>query len=319
MTAIVRKALLRISSGSNFGSGLLISPVDILTAKHVVSPSDVGSIRVTGQAFPGLRAPIHVSCHPHHDIAILHLADAAAANNGTAHQLPDSNSLLANVGDQLTAFGFSSIDRDLEERSVEFHSIDGIANVFACNPSVPAGFSGGPLMRKDSVVGVMIARNIDMLTTYAYPIGALFEFIQQYARGNVIYSPSSPHPLIRYPIGPMVPPDIVEAACFRVIDAYMALYAGIFAVEIVARANRDRDDAGPPTGQAGRIETHRLPDPSLSLAGFWHGAFREAGRKSPRMLAALLRLADEDSLNSEQRQDRSSFLKRLENWTSEHK
>jgi hypothetical protein len=309
-------SLVRIIQRSQFGSGLIISSTDILTAGHVVSGARGAELRIVGQAWGGAREPVAVSIHPDpaFDVALLHLDPTGAAPPSAIHSIPGLSAPLANVGDWVNVFGFSTIDRDLERTTTEITSIDGIANLYVLNSAVPAGFSGGIIVTDDRVAGLTIARNTDSQRSYAYPIGRLIPFLQQYTRGDVEFESTPTSPLRRYPLGPMVRSDVVIAECRRLIDFFIENFRGKDAIDAIGAANKERRDCGPPSGPKGLINFARLPDPFFANVLFWQEAFIEAGKKSPRMLAALMRVADEDLLNEEQRRDRAHLLRELETW-----
>lgn len=317
MTHPAAPAMVRIVCGQRFGTGVLISPRDILTAAHVVEHGKITDIQVTGQAFSGTRKAVDISYDNRQDIAILHLDPVGAAHGSAYRPLPETEVVLANVGDKVTALGFANLDRDLEERALEYSAFDGVANMFVLNPAVPEGFSGGVLMRNDDVAALTIARNTGSLSSYAYPIAQALDFIRTRAKGTVVYATVQVSELLRYPLGPMVPLQETLSACGTLVRV-LRQYGPDEARQAIADANQARTEAGPPPTAASHIDLSGLPRPEFNPTGFWHGALGEAGKKSPRMLAALLLVIEDNNLTTVQRQERTHFLRRLESWATQH-
>lgn len=315
MTDSITASLVRITGPIRFGSGLVISEADILTAGHVVTDGPLES-RLTGQVWSGVRRPTDVTFHPdaEFDVALLHLDRSAGVPAQAAQPLPDASVVLASVGDELSIFGFGTPDGDVEQDRMLIVRVDGLANVFTLNRAVPPGFSGGVIAIDDRVAGLFLARDFDKGRSYAYPMQSLVPFIQRFARGSVSFVSEPAHWLRKYPLGPAVLPNIVIARCHRLIDAFVQLYKGADAINAIGAANAERMECGPSTGNKGLLEIAKLPDPHFAPALFWQEAFLDAGRKSPRILAALVSVPEEDALTDQQLRHRVRLLSDLEKW-----
>jgi hypothetical protein len=315
VTDYITASLVRITGADRFGSGLIISETDILTAGHVVTDAPLEA-RLTGQVWSGVRRPIDVTFHPEtdFDVALLHLDPSVSAPSRTVQPLPDASVVLATVGDELSVLGFGTADRDLEQDRMLIALVDGFANVFTLNRAVPPGFSGGVITIDRRVAGLIFARDFDKGRSYAYPIQRLIPFIHKFARGAVKFVSEPAHWLRKYPLGPAVFPSITIAKCRRLIEAFVQLYKGTDAISAVGAANEARMECGPPSGDKGLLNSASLADPHFAPALFWQSAFTDAGLKSPRMLAALVSIPEDDSLNEQQRRDRAKLLAELEKW-----
>jgi hypothetical protein len=114
-----------------------------------------------------------------------------------------------------------------------------------------------------------------------------------------------------------VPPQVVYMRCEPLMTAYLRLCTPQEALAVIGRANALREAAGPPTGDRGLLDPAAFPSPYDAPTRFWQEVFVTAGKKSPRMLAALLHAVDEESLPSAAREARRSFLVKLETWSTD--
>jgi hypothetical protein len=98
-------------------------------------------------------------------------------------------------------------------------------------------------------------------------------------------TPNDPHPLDRFPTGPMVEDHRVSRS---IINAYAELLRGADAEQAVNDANAFRLSASTPGDGTTLIRRSFVSDPSAGTFTFWYDVFLEARLNGPRMLAALL-------------------------------
>jgi V8-like Glu-specific endopeptidase len=311
-------------SGASFGSGVLVSPSTILTARHVVDPrgaSNTGrtvdgrALRVQGAAFgigtvtvDELRFPTDGSI----DLAVAILRPPKLASIDACCALPTDLTSAVNVGDEVTLMGLSRHDGPVEQDDLRVQSFHGNAGVFVCNRSVPRGFSGGPVFSGALLVGITYARNHDQGQSYFYSGHELARLVEDCAAGEIKREAVEGHALRRYPLGPAMSPNEVAARLSNFIAKCVSMIGAQQSKVTVARANQMRLACGPDTGTKGLIEIAFLREPALDLYGFWFDAFMVATSKSPRMLAALLLSIDDDSFTANERAEKADVLTRLQ-------
>jgi hypothetical protein len=67
-------------------------------------------------------------------------------------------------------------------------------------------------------------------------------------------------------------------------------------------------ECGPDTGDKGVVNSAELTSAGVDLLAFWSQAVSAAGRKSPRMLAALLHAVEDESLDTRARAEKARVL-----------
>lgn len=324
-TEKTRQSVVRIHycgpEGELFGSGVFVAPTAILTARHVVDPSElsiaggappVSAVTVESNAFFGRREPRSFSfpADPGSDLAIVFLQPdhAVGVEYCCAVRAQPANDFT--IGDEADVFGFSSRDGDVEGDQVRILALHPRAGAYVCNRPLPQGFSGGPVTIDGGLIGLAFARNPVQGRAYCYGVGELRLLFDSLTL-PVTWVEHDLSPLRQYPIGPAIGANEILMQLGHVIDAYVNLYSGRTAIRVVAEANKLREECGPKTDRRGLIELGSLPNPDIALSEFWFDAFVQAGKKSPRMLAALVNVIDRDSLEEAARVELEAFLKRI--------
>ena len=218
------------------------------------------------------------------------------------------------VGDRVEAYGFRGVQLAFEARPLEIIAVHGAVRAFVCMPHVADGFSGGPVFSDGNFVGTLFASNLKDNVSFFHSGKAILDTLARVNANAVRWVEESPHILRRYPLGPRVDSTVVFAKLQGLMRAAASLFQGHDAILMVGRANAERMTCGPPTGAAGIIETGYLPSPQSDLRGFWTEAFRIAGNKSPRMLAALLLQLIPDTLDKPERLQMEKFFDVLARW-----
>lgn len=286
--------------GTSYGSGVLVAPDTILTARHVVAN---GTIEVPEQVRVESMGALHrptVDRFSFPDQAHIDLALAFIDAPKTLMPHPQcvlrSNPREAvNIGDEVQVAGITSEHGDIQVSTLTILAIHDHAEAYICDRSVPEGYSGSPVFANGALVGIMYARHFSNGQSYFYGGPQIAALLAQ-AKVTVDWTDESISPLRQYPLTPAIPPFETSARLIKLISNCAALYGSLRALEIVATANQARLVCGPDSGAKGLINTNYLPEPAFNLIGFWHGAFIKAGLKSPRMLAALLLALDDDNL-----------------------
>jgi hypothetical protein len=324
MGSLVR-ILVNTPRGMTFGSGTLVSPQTILTARHVVDPFesslagtaiDLATIGVESREYMGQRRPARVSFPPDGkvDLALIHLADAHRLDVDLCCPIRAHPERDFSVGDEAAVGGFSLQVGDAESDKVRIMQSHPATASWICNRALPQGYSGGPVVVEEGLVGVLYARNSQQQQAYFYGHGHIRSLLED-CQVSPIVRDVVISPLRQYPLGPAVPRMEVLSELHAVIAAYIELYQDVFLVAgTVARAVDMRQKCGPVAGAEGILNMGYLPNPLASVAAFWTEAFQAAGLKSPRMLAALLLVAPDDALNGPARDARIAFLEKLRNW-----
>jgi Trypsin-like peptidase domain len=311
------RVLCDTASGRSFGSGVLVSPGTLLTARHVVGPSgsNVRALSLQGAAFGvGTVVPDDLAFPDDSDVdlALVLLRPPKLVQESSCALPAEGVTLSVNVGDKVVVAGCSRIDGPVESEEVRIQSLHGKAGVLVCNKALPKGFSGGPVFADGLLVGVVYARNHEQGHSYLY-VGHAFEsLVRERASGPVAWTAGRFSPLRRFPLGPAMSPDETAARLSHLIERCALLYPGHKARSILARANRMRLECGPDTGSKGLIQVSFLRDPGVELYGFWFDAFMMATTKSPRMLAALLLALEDDPFDTTERAEKADVLSRLE-------
>lgn len=314
---VVRVITTSRSGERHFGTGVFVSKTDILTAKHVAADSaesDI-SVEIESRYWRGIRVADEVIFAEQVDVdlALLRLHPPKSVPQSACALLTREPHNWINVGDVVTACGFSAIDQDLECEALQIVAVHGNAGAYVFNKIIPKGFSGGPVFIQDTLVGIMYARQFDQGRSYFYSGHALAGLLST-PGVEIAWQNTPPLALRQFPLGPAVSPGAMLSALHRVIDAYNQLHPAQISETIVARANEERIACGPPTGSKGLIDVNDLPNPYYDKYSFWSQAFKTAGLKSPRMLAALLRVVESEQLSDMVRKDRDDFLLRLKTW-----
>lgn len=312
------------TSGSSFGSGVVISPSTILTARHVVDPHEASNaglsvdsraLRVQGAAFGAATVTVDELRFPSDgniDLAVAILHPPKMASLDACCTLPMDLTSAINIGDQVTFAGFERNDGPVEQDDLRIQSVHGNAGVFVCNRSIPRGFSGGPVFNDALLVGIAYARNLDQGRSYFYSGYELARLVKDFAIGEL--KVENAHELRKYPIGPAMPPTEVAARLSTFIAKCVTMISRQESKNAVARANQMRLECGPDSGMKGLIDIAHLCDPDRNLYQFWFDAFMIATSKSPRMLAALLISIDDEAFTAAERAEKSDILKRLQHF-----
>jgi hypothetical protein len=229
--------------------------------------------------------------------------------------LPPSTDLVVSLGDELVVSGFSTIDRGIDTQRFQMIGRDGVAHAWKLSPAAPEGFSGALAYLDQTVAGLLVVRNLSQGHTFMYGHGKLAEFCRSRVSGALTWSNTAVHPLRRYPLGPFVPLAVVLQHLPDWDRLLATLYRGREAVAVES-ANAARLECGPaPKPGRGLLEPIDYPDPTIDRPGFWLSALRDGGLQSPRLLAALITLPDDDQLDQRARSARDGFLETLSTWT----
>jgi hypothetical protein len=305
------------SQGSSYGSGVLVAPNTILTARHVVTDGAMSSpehIRVESIGALGRPTVDRFSFPARTDIDL-----ALAFLDPPKTLMPHAQCVLrseprnaVNIGDEVQVAGITSAHGDIQVSTLNVLAIHDHAEAYICDRSVPEGYSGGPVFAKGALIGIMYARHFGNGQSYFYSGAQIAELLAQ-ANVPVTWSNDTGSQLLRYPLTPGIAPFETAMRLVGLSNNCIALYGPAKAREIVATGNQARFKCGPDTGAKGLIETHSLPTPEHNLEAFWHGAFMQAGQKSPRMLAALLLALDDENLERASVKEKKAMLEYLAN------
>jgi hypothetical protein len=320
--AQIRNAVVRLSIGQHHGTGVFVSPNAILTARHVITNGEGSVYRPKDVLIENLQwfgrceaDEIAVARRPEVDLAVLYLRPPKSGAAERCLAIASQPTQWVNVGEQVDVAGFSTLDRDLETDVLRVMSIDRVAGAYQCNKSVARGYSGSPVVVGATLVGILYARNHDAGCSYFCGGESLSTFVKEHVSNDVVWRDEAISPLRKYPLGPAVSQDIVLARLHKVMPAYIRIHTHSTASATIAAANAERLKCGPPSDpQKALIPEGELPNPHFDPYAYWVQAFRVAGLKSPRMLAALLRAVSADRLTNEENQERAAFLHDLETW-----
>lgn len=320
------KAAVRIvcrdGSSVSFGSGVIVAPTAIVTARHVLQMAtgdtcSPAALRLQSPFWMADMQPATIFAPAGQtDLALIRLEPPNTIEEECCAAMSPPDRLAINVGDEVEILGFSTIDRQLEPEPVRVVSADHVASAYVCNKALPRGFSGGPVFDRDVLVGIAFARHFDAGRGYFYGTHQVAKILEQAEVGGIRWERSSANQLRQFPLGPMVDPIIALARLHEVIDACGRLFPGQQALLLIARANEMRLTCGPVPDPVAKaiVETSDLPDPRYAPKDFWIGAFQQAAMKSPRMLAAMLTAIEPDRLNARERTAVDGFVSQLREW-----
>ena len=313
------------AGGSSHGSGLLVSPQTILTARHVVDPHgvtqqagrvpDARAVAIEGTTFRLATVVVDELRFPEDpaiDLALAIVWPPKSAQTEDCASLAEPGAPSVTVGDQIQVFGCSRMDGSVEFDDLRLQGIHENAGVWICNKAIPKGFSGGPAFADGMAVGTAYARDHEQGQSFVYTGNAWASLVSKQAIGPVKWVSGGFSELRRFPLGPAMPPSETVMLLGTLIDKCVELFGPAEAKRIVARANKLRLECGPDTGRRATVEVAKLPLPELNLSEFWVGAFEQASVKSPRMLAALLLTLEDAPFESDERAEKADVLSRLE-------
>jgi hypothetical protein len=309
--------------GRTFGSGVIVARNAILTARHVLDPNerslhgepviaDAISVESTADFCRREVDRVYVPASADIDLAVACVESSKALPQDFCCSVRATPFDAFSIGDEADVFGFESEDGGLQMDKLRVLSVHPRAGAYICNKAVPRGYSGGPVFIDGGLVGVLYAREHDQGQTFFYGVGQL-RGLFEHARVEVQWIDHDLSGLRAYPLGPGIGISEIYSRLAHIIDAYLELYQGEAAQRVVSAANEARSKCGPNTGAKGTIGLHDLPNPLFAPRAFWQGAFVEAGKKSPRMLAALLNAVDNDLLPVECRAEKAKFLDEIKN------
>jgi hypothetical protein len=309
-----------VSSEGRFGSGVILSDDTFITAMHVLcraddTPEPLSSLGIQVKGKIGQMTPDKIlpPATDQIDLACGKLFGPKRFPREQSCAIAYDLNFAVNVGDHVTALGFSGILEDVQTLDLKIVGVHGNAGSFIVDRAVPEGYSGGPVFSSGQLVGIMYARNHHQGQAYFYS-GACLRSQLSLVGDSLTWGKDPTSPLRRYPLGPLVRSDDV----FRMLHALIALsasvYSGNAAYGAIGRANAERKHCGPDTGAKAYLDTSLFPSPMYDPYGFWMTAFTEAGKKSPRMLAALLFIFDDELLSPKARQEKLAALNELTNW-----
>lgn len=311
--------VVKLRNGPHYGAGVILSSSVILTARHVVDPNgyslnglpvDPYCVRIqNGFSVGEWRADeLLFPAQPEIDLALVRLFEPKRIQPEFRCPVrPDPSETVA-LGDEVVCYGFAQEDGDVQRMPRRIVEVHGRAGSYICGESIPQGFSGGPVLVQDALIGITYARHHDQLQSYFYGGKALIDILSLIPNDSIDWETGKVHWLRRFPLGPGIDPVLTSAGLARFIRNCMRLYGGGKAIEAVALANADRMECGPNSGNKGLIDIAELPDPSFSPFNFWLTAILQAGLKSPRMLAAMLGSVDSELLDKSARDEKERML-----------
>jgi hypothetical protein len=278
------------------------------------SPADIDEIEIECAGFSGRQRPdaISVASDPDIDLALVELRPPKGVDPSFATASSPRPLDHFNVGDEVVVSGYANVDGACQVDRLRVLGVHGGAGALICNKAVPEGYSGGPVMCDDVLVGVMFARHFEQGQSYFWSGEALLGMLRASPAPLSWHEGSAISPLRAFPLGPGIGANDVLVSLQGVIDCCVRLFPGNEAVMRVIRATSLRKECGPDSGPRGYVEINELPTANGGARNFWMAAFIEAGLKSPRMLAALLTSVDEDEgLDEPARREKDAMLARL--------
>jgi hypothetical protein len=201
----------RVGDRPSWGSGIFVSPSLVLTAAHVVAaphadgrtPAPREQIEIESAGFSGRQRPdfIEFAKASDIDLALLSLRAPKGVSPDFVARVNAEPLRSINIGDEVTACGFASIDGARQTDRLRVLRIHGNAGALICNKAVPEGYSGGPIFADGLLVGIMYARNLSQGQSYFHGGQALMEVLNAYARELSLVR-DAPSPLRAYPLTP---------------------------------------------------------------------------------------------------------------------
>ena len=185
---VVVRIMRGVEGGSNsdfLGTGIVIAPRLVITAKHVLENSETRQffphqeifLRSDFDAWPeggpqGIQEPIF---HPEMDIALLTLGRISGLECWAETA---SNNQEIQIGQEVEVHGYSHIGAGLEILRANISSYGGGWNLFSCNAPGRGGFSGGPVFCDRTLVGIIT--RVEAGITHFLPIGSLRPFLERH-------------------------------------------------------------------------------------------------------------------------------------------
>jgi len=196
-----KRAIVRIwhysFGGKKFlGTGSLIAPGYVLTAKHVLQntkkiyfsnleiilTSDTGAFEDGGErrieAFNR-----QALMHPEMDVIVLPLVTLEPG--ATPITLASRDDLKKLELPTVTIAGFSQPNGNLEAPEIKITGFLGKQNTYVAHTAIAKGFSGGPVLFEQKLIGIAYAK--DDAHTYITPLHSFYDFIEGYVETNNNY------------------------------------------------------------------------------------------------------------------------------------
>jgi formylglycine-generating enzyme required for sulfatase activity len=186
-----RQAVVRVwrqkplDKGEYLGSAFLISPVHIVTAKHVVfdaEGNERSELFLDGKILDQPTPVRQCISHPDKkiDMAVLVINEENAVSKKYIPELSYNYRKLES-GEVITLVGFSTTDGGIECPKLNIQGYNGKSNAYMLTSPVAKGFSGGPALLHNQLVGVIWARDTDRHISYIMPFSAIRDFLRNYA------------------------------------------------------------------------------------------------------------------------------------------
>lgn len=180
--------LIHKSTKELIGTAFFINKSIMISVKHNFTNHSWKDVVVRG-AWPGGgdRRIDKPKDHPDEEVDICLFSLMKDINMKKFIRISKHKRNILSKGDRVDILGYANESNELECRQLEVIAHEGVFNYEVLGSSIPLGYSGGPALFNNELVGVTIARHSDQNKTYIIRLSAFKDFLKSEIDGAIIF------------------------------------------------------------------------------------------------------------------------------------